>query len=329
MSPAVAFAHPGACILREMIPDLARPLRPVPSASPRPWAGTRLGPGIGERWLAGPASVVTIGDGFTPTLDELAAAWGPSLVGTRGLERMGARFPLLVKVIDAAEWLSLQVHPTDELARRLYGPDAVGKAEAWVVLDADPGARLVTGPRHDLGPDALLASIRAGTMGQAECESAEARPGDVLNLRAGTIHAIGAGTFVFEIEQPSDLTFRISDWGRPATAARPLHVAEALEAVDPSFQAEPDGTGWRLAGGALDTPHFRLEIAGASDGGDRAPAGRTLEIVTAYGGTVIVEGDGWRDALEPLDTIVVPAAVAAYRVAPGQGAHALIGSLPA
>ena len=141
----------------------------VPSASPRPWAGTRLGPGIGERWLAGPASVVTIGDGFTPTLDELAAAWGPSLVGTRGLERMGARFPLLVKVIDAAEWLSLQVHPTDELARRLYGPDAVGKAEAWVVLDADPGARLVTvDPRRTTSAKATTRSARAPAMAVAK-----------------------------------------------------------------------------------------------------------------------------------------------------------------
>jgi mannose-6-phosphate isomerase len=312
-----------------MIPDLARPIRPVPFLSPRPWAGTRLGAGIGERWLAGPASRIELPDGTAPTLDELAAACGASLVGALGIERMGARFPLLVKVIDAAEWLSLQVHPTDTLARSLYGANAVGKAEAWVVLEADRGARLVTGPRRDLAPEAILAAIGAGSMGQDECEAGDARPGDVLNLRAGTIHAIGAGSFVYEIEQPSDLTFRISDWGRPATAARPLHLAEALAAVDPSFGAEPAGTGWRLAGGALDTPHFRLEIAGERDPSDRAPAGRTPEVVTAYGGTVIVEGDGWREAVATLEAIVVPAAVVAYRVVPGPGAHALIGSLPA
>jgi len=309
--------------------SLARPLRPVPFSSPRPWAGTRLGDGIGERWLAGPASLVALDDGSVATLDELAARHGAALVGSRGTERLPGRFPLLVKLIDAADWLSLQVHPTDEVARRLYGPDAVGKAEAWVVLDVDPGARLVTGPRRDLAPEAVRAVIRAGTMGHAECEAVEAAPGDVLNVRAGTIHAIGAGTFVYEVEQPSDLTFRISDWGRPATAGRRLHIDEALEAVDAAFHAVPLGTAWRLRGGALDTAHFRLEILQAGDAPHRAPAGRTPEVVTACGGAVILEGDGWRETIEPLDALVVPAAVAAYRVLPGPGAHALIGSLPA
>src|SRR6266568_8476912 len=108
-----------------MTPDLTRPLRPVASASPRPWAGSRLGPGIGERWLAGPDSVVRLGDGLEPTLDALAAACGEALVGSLGMARLGARFPMLVKLIDAADWLSLQVHPTDEVARRLDGPLAV------------------------------------------------------------------------------------------------------------------------------------------------------------------------------------------------------------
>jgi mannose-6-phosphate isomerase len=311
-----------------MIAPLDRPLRPSPIASPRPWAGTRLGEGIGERWLAGPGAHVPLPDGSTPTLDELAAVHGAALVGSRGIERLGARFPLLVKLIDAADWLSLQVHPSDELARRLYGPDAVGKAEAWVVLDADPGTLLVTGPRHDLAPDAVMAAIRAGTMGRAETETRDATPGDVLDLRTGTIHAIGAGAFVYEIEQPSDLTFRISDWGRPATPGRRLHIEEALAAVDTAFQAVPAGVGWRLDGGALDAGHFRLEIVATEDPGERRPGGRTVEIVTAIGGPVVLEGDGWHDAIEPLAAVVVPAAVVAYRVILEPGARALVGSLP-
>ncbi len=312
-----------------MIADLSRPLRPLPSPSPRPWAGTRLGEGIGERWLAGPASVVPLDDGTSATLDALAAIHGAALVGARGMERLGPRFPLLVKLIDAADWLSLQVHPSDDLARRFSGPDAVGKAEAWVVLDLDPGTRLVTGPGRDRAPEAILASIRAGTMGRADCETSEALVGDILDLPTGTLHAIGAGAFVYEIEQPSDLTYRISDWGRPATAARPLHIEEALAAVDPTIHAVPAGTAWRLDGGALDTAHFRLEILAADDAPERAPAGDTPEIVTAAGGDVILEGDGWREVVTPLAAVVVPAAVRAYRVTPGEGGHALIGSLPA
>jgi mannose-6-phosphate isomerase len=312
-----------------MTVDLTRPLRPVPFPSPRPWAGTQLGEGIGERWLAGPNSVVALDDGTSPTLDALAAIHGAALVGARGMERLGARFPLLAKLIDAADWLSLQVHPSDDLARRLYGPDAVGKAEAWVILAAAPDTHLVTGPSRDLAPEAIVAAIRAGTMGRSDCEAREARPGDVLDLPTGTIHAIGAGAFVYELEQPSDLTFRISDWGRPATTARPLHIEEALAAVDPTLRALSVGTTWRMDGGALDTGHFRLEILEAGDAQDRAPAGQTPEIVTAIGGDVILEGDGWREVVEPLCAVVVPAAVGAYRVVPGAGGRALVGSLPA
>ncbi len=221
---------------------LARPLRPLPSLSPRPWAGERLGEGIGERWLAGPASQVRLADGVTTTLEALAADAGQALVGELGLVLLGRRFPLLAKLIDAAEWLSLQVHPTDALAMTLYGPAAVGKSEAWVVLAADPGTVLVTGPRRDLDAAAVRAAIAGGTMGRGDCDLREARAGDLLHLPAGTLHAVGAGAFVYEIEQPSDLTFRISDWGRPPSAGRPLHRDEALRAVDPSLHARAAGS---------------------------------------------------------------------------------------
>ena len=101
-----------------------RPLRPVPMPSVRPWAGRRLGPPadhVGELWLAGPDSRVLRGARRARTLDQLAATAGASLVGSQGMGLLGPRFPLIVKVIDAAEWLSLQVHPTDELAVELYG----------------------------------------------------------------------------------------------------------------------------------------------------------------------------------------------------------------
>ncbi len=265
---------------------LRRPLRPIPFRSVRPWAGGRLGaPGedIGELWLAGPGSIVDVagageagaggtGSASPMTLDELAAAVGPALVGERGMRLLGPRFPLLVKVIDAAEWLSLQVHPDDALAAELYGEGQLGKAEAWLVLDAEPGATLVTGPRLGLAEADLRAAIRDGVVDREHCDERPCLPGDALMLRAGTMHAIGPGTFVYEIEQPTDRTFRMSDWGRPATAERPLHVAESLRAIRPERHALPAGRDWRLDGGALTVPEFRLEIAeGRGDrGGARA-----------------------------------------------------------
>jgi mannose-6-phosphate isomerase len=262
------------------------------------------------------------------TLEALAAELGEALVGTRGMARAGARFPLLTKLIDAADWLSLQVHPDDALARELYGPAAVGKAEAWLVLEADPGAELVTGPAQDLADGALLASIVAGTTSHEHCRRSPAIAGQTLMLQTGTLHAIGAGTFVFEIEQPSDLTFRISDWGRPT--GRQLHRDEALRAVDPARQAIPAGSGFRLDGGALEVPEFRLELPDVTSAPvRREPGGRSLEIVTALRGDLRLTGDdGWHETLGTYQTLVMAASAAAYTIEGGSDAIAAVGLLP-
>lgn len=312
------------------------PLRPVPQRSIRPWAGHRLGNPkgqVGELWLAGPGTTVRVGGLGPVTLDQLAAAAGPALVGERGMRLVGARFPLLVKVIDAAEWLSLQVHPDDALAAELFGEGQLGKAEAWLVLDADPGATMVTGPRRDLPEGALRAAVRDGVVGREHCEERACVPGEALVIRAGTMHAIGPGTLVYEIEQPSDRTFRMSDWGRPATAERPLHLEESLRAIRPERHALPAGRDWRLDGGALAVPEFRLEVVDVGELSPasalaRTPAGATLEIVTAIRGRVDLAGDGWHETLEPYQTLVVPAAIPDYRIEGSAGSLACVASVP-
>ncbi len=308
--------------------DLTRPLRPVPSPSPRPWAGTRLGPGIGEIWLAGPASLVDAGTDAPLTLDNLARTAGEALVGSAGMAMLGPRFPLLAKLIDAAEWLSLQVHPDDELARRLFGLEAVGKDEAWLVLEAAVDARLVVGPAGSMDASEVLSLVASGAMGLEACTVRSAQPGDVLSVPAGTVHAIGPGAFVYELEQPSDLTFRISDWGRPPLPGRRLHLEEASQAVDPSLRAEIAGSGWRLAGGALSGRRIRLELVPAGAAVTRGPAGRSPELVTAVGGCVTLAGEAFEDRLAPHETAVLPAAMEACRVVPDDGARAVVGSLP-
>jgi mannose-6-phosphate isomerase len=324
MLQAMMISTPAASL-----PLPARPLRPVAVLSMRPWAGSRLGGGVGEHWVAGPGSAVTLADGRSVTLDDLAADAGAALVGTRGVALLGQRFPLLVKLIDAGDWLSLQVHPSDAIARRLAGPDAVGKAEAWLVLDANPDAHLVVGPRAGIAADVVRAGILAGTLDRPDCEAVAARPGDVYNVEPGTIHAIGAGVFVYEIEQPSDLTYRISDWGRPAVPGRSLHRAEALEAVRPELQARLAGSDWQLDGGSLTAPEFRLElIAPGSAAAARLPGGATPEIVTVVRGDVALEGDGWTEQLGLHETAVVPACVGSYRIGGNPGSLAAVGSLP-
>ena len=232
--------------------------------------GASVAPGeqVGELWLAGPDSLVATETGAR-TLDALAADLGEALCRQRGMALLGSRFPLIVKLIDAGDWLSLQVHPDDALARDLYGPGAIGKTEAWLVIDADPAAELVTAPAADLGEETLRAAIAAGTASPRHCHRQPAIPGDTLLIRAGTMHAIGAGAFVYEIEQPSDLTFRISDWGRPT--GRTLHVAEALRAIRPALHAEAAGSRvqagrWSPRGAGV--PHG---AAGSRDAGRAAP----------------------------------------------------------
>jgi mannose-6-phosphate isomerase len=302
------------------------PLRPEPAPSVRPWAGSRLAPAaahVGELWLAGPGSRVPQEDGRTPTLDELAAVHGGALVGSAGLARYGSRFPLLAKLIDAADWLSLQVHPDDALARDLYGPEAVGKAEAWVTLDADPGAGLVTGPADGVGPADLLAAIEAGDAGHRHCRRSPAARGETLMLQPGTLHAIGPGLLVYELEQPSDLTFRVSDWGRQG---RQLHIAEALRALRPERHAEPAGSGFRLDGGMLTAGPFRLELVVELQA--RRPAGRSVDVVSALVGGGTLRGAGWTERIETWQTVVVPAAIEAYVLEPDDGAVVAVGSLP-
>lgn len=307
------------------------PLRPIPAPSVRPWAGLRLGDAdanVGEMWLAGPDSLVATTGDAQVSLDALAAVAGAALVGEAGMRLLGPRFPLIVKLIDAAEWLSLQVHPSDELAAELYGTGALGKTEAWLVLDAEPGVDLITGPGRTLGEDELRAAIADGTLDRDRCEVRPAVSGDTLLVEAGTLHSIGAGAFVYEIEQPSDLTFRVSDWGRAAVAGRSLHPAESLRALRVDAHAVPVGRGWQLDGGALDVREFRFEIADLPGPVERRPGGRSLEVVTAIEGVAEVSAGGWSERLARWETLVVPAAAAAYRIEGTATGRVCIGSIP-
>jgi mannose-6-phosphate isomerase len=305
-----------------------RPVRPIPEASVRPWAGTRLaahGASVGELWLAAPRSVVLDGDGGRATLDELAVRHGAAFVGTAGIERYGSRFPLLAKLIDAADWLSLQVHPDDALARELYGPEAVGKTEAWVVLDATRDAELIVGPADGLGEAELRDAIGRGVATRVECLVRPAVAGDVLLIRAGTLHAVGGGTFLYELQQPSDLTFRVSDWGR---TGREVHVDASLRALVAGSVAERRGRTFRLDDGLLEVPELRLELHATTARADRRPAGRSLEVVTALRGSVTARGEGWTERLRPFETLVVPAAVEAWSLDGSTDGLAAIGTVP-
>ncbi len=309
------------------------PLRVVPLEKERVWGGSRLGPAralpIGEVWVAGPWSIVETGPWGGRPLEDVATALGRELVGSSAPSGPGPRFPLLVKLLDPAAWLSVQVHPDDAVARRLEGPGAVGKAEAWYVIDAVPGAELLVGLRGD----ATLAGARTaierpaaerGTAVVDLLERLEVRRGDAVLLPAGTLHAVGPGVFLYELQQPSDLTYRVDDWGRPATPGRRLHVAQALASI--GVGDSPEVHRAVPAGRVLGCPWFTLDLLDAP--GTQHPAGRSLHVVTALYAPVDLEGAGWTERLQPLETVVVPAATHAYDLRPEHGGRALVAGLP-
>jgi len=191
--------------------------------------GIELPPGkIGETWEVvdreGENSLVATGGLAGLSLRELMKRHGEDLLGKVPPAKEG-RFPWLVKYIDAADNLSVQVHPDDASCTRIPGAEA--KTEAWVVLDAKPGSRLYAGLR----PDVTAAEFERVADGPEVLETLltwEVRAGDCLLVPGGTVHAIGAGITILEVQQNSDTTYRLWDWGR---AGRETHVAQALRCI--------------------------------------------------------------------------------------------------
>lgn len=190
---------------------------------------------IGETWeiSAMPACecIVAAGPDAGATLSQLTEKYGAALVGNRVWQRFGNRFPLLIKFIDAAADLSLQVHPDDRLAMARHGTP--GKTEMWYILDADPTAMIHCGLRHDLTPAEYDRRVTDGTLMET-VNSFKAVPGQIYVLPPGRLHAIGAGTTLIEIQQSSDITYRVDDYGRRDASGklRELHTEQAREAID-------------------------------------------------------------------------------------------------
>ncbi|MCM1036319.1 MAG: class I mannose-6-phosphate isomerase [Bacteroides sp.] len=192
-------------------------------------------PSIGESWeisaVPGHVSVVDGGvyDGLS--LTELIDRYGESLLGQKVIGKYGRVFPLLVKIIDAADNLSVQVHPDDALARARHG--CLGKTEMWYIIDAARGAKIYAGLNQAITPQIYRQKVADGTFTDI-IATHDSRPGDVFFLPAGRVHAIGAGNLLAEIQESSDITYRIFDYGRRDAAGntRELHTELAADAID-------------------------------------------------------------------------------------------------
>jgi mannose-6-phosphate isomerase len=288
------------------------------------WGGRRLGTDLGkplptnerfgESWEVSDhalhRSSVAVGEHAGRSIRDLMNKQRVELLG-RAADRFSV-FPWLVKFLDAADWLSVQVHPNEEQVHRLW-PGESGKTEAWFVLGAQPESRIYAGLRPGVDERRLREALQQGKV--ADClHSYEPRPGDCLFLPASTVHAVGGGVLMAEVQQTSDATFRLFDWNRRDAAgnSRPLHIEESLACIDwqrgpvepirnegfPSFVGRHN---------LVACPFFQIELIGARE--VFTCDGRQLTMLLVLHGQGRLSSPGFQEPIRRGEVWVLPAAL--------------------
>ncbi|MEP7136798.1 MAG: type I phosphomannose isomerase catalytic subunit [Chloroflexota bacterium] len=315
------------------MPQLNSFLKLTPAYRDYVWGGEKLRPGhypTAEAWVVWEEDVIESGELAGKTLGEVAKQFGESLLGTKPMSRTGTRFPLLIKLLDCAEWLSLQVHPNDQLAVELEGANQFGKTEAWHILDSEPDAKLVAGLKPNTSPEIVADSIRNGTITE-HLQYANVKQGDTIFMPAGTLHALGPGLLVYEVQQTSDWTYRVYDWGRPATEKRPLHIEKSIRSTRADFTAPitPQPT---LSDGKRNTlvecEYFTLELLSASANRiELDTKGESFHAITVIEGKARLQTETVSVELDRFQTAIVPAEVMRYEFHPLENCRALKSSV--
>lgn len=288
------------------------------------WGGQRLRPGTltAEAWVIYEKDRIASGPLSGQTLEEAVARFGADLLGQIVIERYGAHFPLLIKLLDCNQWLSLQVHPNDQQAVQIEGPGQSGKTEAWYILEAAPQARLIAGLKAGTTTARMAKAIREGSiLDISQYETVQA--GDTIFMRAGTIHALGPGLLVYEVQQSSDWTYRVFDWNRPQIGSRILHIDKSLAVADPGARSQPlalpplqDGQRRSLC----QSEYFTLDILNSQTQPlDLDTRGLSFHALTIIEGAARFSSGGDQLTLGRLESLVVPAATGAYRLEPQSG----------
>jgi mannose-6-phosphate isomerase len=322
------------------------PLRFEPIYEYRPWGGRQLAglftkplPGdgpIGEAWVLsdrpGYQSRVANGPLKRQAIGQLLEQFPEHMMGTRGPRP--ARFPLLLKFLDATELLSVQVHPSDLQTGYLPAGDA-GKTEAWVVLQAGAGSRVYAGLRPGTTADSLRGAVSNGALADQLARFAP-KPGDAIFLPAGTVHSVGGGAVVFEVSENSDVTFRLYDWGHIDAGTgqpRALEVDQAIDCTDfargapgpvvPVVEATTPVVRERL----FDCEHFRLWRTRGLSSFSVGAAGEVRVLVCTEGAGQL-EQSGGTYAMARGDVMLLPAAVGPCPFRPSTEATLLEVGLP-
>lgn len=309
------------------------PLKFEPILKSTLWGGEKIIPykqiasdrkQVGESWelsgVKGNESVVANGADKGKTLPELIAVYKEQLLGKANYERFGEEFPLLIKFIDAREDLSIQVHPNDELAWERH--KSKGKTEMWYVVDADKGAKLRSGFAKQVTPAEYETSVGDNTITDI-LQEYEIHPGDLFFLPAGRVHSIGAGAFIAEIQQTSDITYRIYDFNRRGAdgKTRELHTEQAKGAID--YTVLPDyRTAYEKAANRevelVSCPYFTTSLYDLDEALtlDYAALDSFVVVICVEGKGTLTDDAGNAIALHAGETILLPAATKSVFVKP-------------
>ena len=298
------------------------------------WGGNRLCPykglanfsePIGESWevsaVPSSPSVIANGEYAGRNLIAVISEAPEDILGQAVNERYHGQLPLLVKFIDAHRDLSIQVHPNDEMAQREHGK--MGKSEMWYIIDAKPGSYLYAGFKQEITPEAYKRHVADGTITDVLARH-EVKTGDVFYLPAGRVHAIGAGILLAEVQQSSDVTYRIFDYNRPGMDGKPreLHTELASQALDYHVEQEYRtvyAENINRANLIVDSPYFSVRVTETSDFFHR-----NLLKYDSFVITMCIEGDchirvratGEEILLREGCSTLIPAVLADYDVIP-------------
>lgn len=307
----------------------------------RIWGGRRLASAygkvlpdaapIGEAWLVSDhprqGSVVVGGEHQGRTLRSLMEESSDSILGTHAKATAYGRFPLLLKILDARDKLSVQVHPNDDDAARL-GEDDSGKTEMWHVLDGGDGGEIICGLKADVSKESLECAIREGRVADL-VKRVDASSGMSVFIPAGTVHAIGRGVMLAEIQQNSDVTYRVYDWGRVQAdgTMRELHIDKALEVIRFGEEHQGPTPGLRFGDAPAQRTllvackYFaaeRIDLGSAANEISRDTRSASFHLLLSISGSVEVEAAGDAQVLAPGQAVMVCGSAPGFELR-GQG----------
>jgi mannose-6-phosphate isomerase len=302
------------------------PLQFEPILKERIWGGEKLKTVLdkpitskitGESWeistVEGDVSVIANGELKGKSLTEVINELPNEILGTAVYSKFGKQFPLLFKYLDAREDLSIQVHPNDELAKKRH--NSFGKTEMWYIMQADDDARIIVGFKEKSNADEYLENLKNKTL-LTILDDVKVKSGDVFFLETGTVHAIGAGLVVAEIQQTSDITYRLYDFDRVDAQGntRELHIDLALDAINynkvDTYKQYAKVV--NHSNSVVDCPYFTTNFLPLEGEIKVSKTGNTFTVYMCIEGAFEIEYDNLKFQYKKGDTVLVPAALEVF-----------------